>query len=279
MRSVWMAAACGLALTACSQAEDRFKADEAPAGTEAASSAVAAAARTPSQPVARLAYEYRYALALPLDQGPRVMSRHEATCVAAGPQLCQVLSAEADWRGADPGGRLELRGEPGWINRFKAGLADEAEGAGGRLVEAHTGSEDLTSDEDAATRGESTEQRLLQRLETLQAQRATRAADRLEVERQIAEIRRAMDAEAVRRKALVDRIDSARLTLSYQPAGLVAADHPMRPIMLALDNAVGLFAWTVAALIQLGAVILPIGALAGLAWALARRRRRRPAAA
>ena len=89
--------------------------------------------------MARIAYAFSYVLSAPQDRGAELMSRHEFACVSAGSGLCQVISARADWTGRDPGGRLELRGQPEWINRFRAGLAIDAQNAGGRLEEALPG--------------------------------------------------------------------------------------------------------------------------------------------
>ena len=117
----------------------------------------------PPAPIARIAYAYRYALSLPRDRGAEVMSRHELACASAGAGYCQVISAQADWTAREPGGRLELRGQPEWINRFRSGLALDAQNAGGRLDEAVTEGEDVTRGIDVATTGSKTTASLAER--------------------------------------------------------------------------------------------------------------------
>ena len=148
------------------------------------------------------------------------MSRHELACSSAGPGYCQVVSAQADWVGREPGGRLELRGQPEWINRFRvgsgAGRAERRRTAGrggdrgrGRHTRHRPGADDRGDERDAST----------ERLRALQAQRGGTLAQRLEVERQIAELQRHYDAQQIALRELNDRVQSARLTLDIARAG------------------------------------------------------------
>ena len=134
-KGLMLAAASVFVLSACQRAEkaapgnptaDAAIESAAPATDLAVDQSAPPAISAPLAPVASIAFTYRYALSLPRDQGAEVMSRHEQTCASAGPGLCQVISAQADWVSRDPGGRLEMRGQPEWINRFRAGLATDA---------------------------------------------------------------------------------------------------------------------------------------------------------
>jgi hypothetical protein len=201
MRKALMLASAGLiVLAGCSPANDKaedYSSEAAPAA-EAAAEAPADAASTardpaaaarmvaprpaPLAPVAQIAYAYTYALSLPRDRGAEMMSRHELACVSAGPGYCQVIAAQADWTAREPAGRLELRGQPEWINRFRSGLALEAQNAGGRLDEAVTEGEDVTRGIDAATTGARTTACLAERIRQLQARSGGTLAQRLEIE-------------------------------------------------------------------------------------------------
>lgn len=280
--SLTVLSACGPAVPDAPQeyASDEASADAAaeaaPADANATARAVTPPAR-PLAPVARIAYAYRYALSLPIDRGAEMMSRHELACTSAGPGLCQVISAQADWTARDPGGRLELRGQPDWINRFRANLALDARDAGGRLDEAVTEGEDVTAGIDIAATGARTTASLAERIRALQARSGGTLKQRLEVERELADLQRQYDAQQVELRALNDRIQSARLTLDYRPGGVMAADSPTRSVAQALSGAFGLSMGILAILITVGSAALPLVVIGGAVWWGLRRRR--PAAA
>lgn len=290
-----LAAASVMVLSACQAASDKpeeYSAEVAPADAAAEVSADARATTAPVAatapavtvprpaplaPVAQIAYAYQYALSLPRDRGAEMMSRHELACVSAGAGYCQVISAQADWTAREPGGRLELRGQPEWINRFRSNLALDAQNAGGRLEEAATEGEDVTRNIDVVTTGAKTTASLADRIRDLQARRGGTLEQRLEIERQLADLQQQMDAQQVELRALNARVQSARLTLDYRQGGVMAADSPTRPVARALADAFGLSMGMLAILITAGSVLLPIVVIGGaVAWAI---RRRKPAAA
>lgn len=281
MRRALMLATAGLiVLAGCSPASDKaeeYSTEAAPA-PEAAAEARADAGMiaprpAPLAPVAQIAYAYSYALSLPRDRGAEMMSRHELACVSAGPGYCQVISARADWTAREPGGRLELRGQPEWINRFRSGLALDVQNAGGRLDEAATNGEDVTRDIDTAATGAQTTASLAERIRQLQARSGGTMAQRLEIERQLAALQQQYDARQIELRALNDRVRSARLTLDYRQGGVMAADSPTRPVARALGDAFGLSMGMLAILITVGSVLLPIVVIGGAVWWALRRRK------
>lgn len=280
-KGLMLAAASLFVLSACSQEPEESQrqlveattADAAAPATEAAA-VQAPVIAAPSAPITQIAYAYTYALSLPRDRGAEMMSRHELACVSAGPGYCQVISAQADWVGRQPGGRLELRGQPEWINRFRSGLALDAQNAGGRLDEAATEGEDVTRGIDTAQTVSATSATLTERLRALQAQRGGTVAQRLEVEREIAKLQAEYDTQQIALRELNDRVQSARLILDYRQGGVMAADNPMRPVARALADALGLSMGMLGILITLGSVALPVAGIAGLTWWAIRRRRK-----
>jgi hypothetical protein len=279
--SLTVLSACGPAVLDESQEyASEAAAEVAPASRGPAADPTARPASPPPQPlapVARIAYAYSYALSLPRDRGAEVMSRHELACTSAGPGLCQVISARADWTARDPGGRLELRGQPDWINRFRANLALDAQNAGGRLDEAVTEGEDVTAGIDIAATGAKTTASLSERIRELQARSGGTLEHRLAIERQLADLQRQYDAQQVELRALNDRVQSARLTLDYRPGGVMASDSPTRSVAKALNGAFGLSMDVLAVLITVGSAALPLIVIGGAVWWGLRRRR--PAAA
>jgi len=217
-------------------------------------------------------------MSVPKDRGAELMSRHELACASAGAGYCQVVSARADWISREPGGRLELRGQPDWINRFRSQLALDTQNAGGRLDAAVTNGEDVTRGIDTAATGAKTTASLADRIRDLQARRGGTLEQRLQIERQLADLQRQYDAQQLELRALNDRVQSARLTLEYRQGGVMAADSPTRPVARALADAFGLSMGMLALLITAGSVLLPIAVIGGAVW-WAVVRRRKPAAA
>ncbi|NJC39860.1 putative coiled-coil protein SlyX [Brevundimonas alba] len=309
-KALMLAAASALVLSACQPAdattdtpyEAAEAVDASAAATESADTAAARAPQAlikttppaiastapevaplspaPLAPIARIAYAFSYVMSVPSDRGAELMSRHEYACVTAGPGLCQVVSANADWASRSPGGRLELRGQPEWINRFRAGLAVDAQNAGGRLEEALTEGEDVTGGIDAAATGAKTTASLAERIRELQRRSGGTLAQRLEIERQLADLQRQYDAQQLQLKALNDRVQSARLTLEYREGGVLGANSPTRPVARALSDAFGLSMGMLAVLITAGSVLLPVAVIGGAVWwAVVRRRKPAPTTA
>ena len=104
-------------------------------------------------------------------------------------------------------------------------------------------------------------------------------AQRLEVERQLAELKRQHDAQQLELRELNTRVQTARLTLEYREGGIMGAGSPTRPVARALQDAFGLSMGMLAALITVGSVTLPIAVIGGVVWWAAVRRRRKAAAA
>jgi hypothetical protein len=233
----------------------------------------------PLAPVARIAYAFSYVMSAPKDRGAELMSRHEFACVSAGAGYCQVVSAQADWTARNPGGKLELRGQPEWINRFRSGLALDAQNAGGRLEAAVTEGEDVTRGIDRAATGAKTTATIAERIRELQQRSGGTLAQRLEIERQLADLQRQYDDQQIELRALNDRVQSATLTIDYREGGVMAADSATRPVAKALQNAFGLSMGMLAVLITLGSVALPIAVIGGAVWWATVRRRRKAVAA
>lgn len=287
-KALMLAAASAIVLAACQPtdqpSESRYAeetaaapaADAASLRSEAAGSDGAAAPvlLAPPAPIAKIAYAFSYVLSVPKDRGAELMSRHELACASAGAGYCQVVSARADWTAREPAGRLELRGQPDWINRFRSQLAADAQNAGGRLDSAVTEGEDVTGGIDAAQTGAKTTASLADRIRELQARRGGTLEQRLQIERQLADLQRQYDAQQLQLRALNDRVQSARLTLDYRQGGVMAADNPTRPVARALADAFGMSMGMLAVLITVSSALLPVAVIGGAVWwAIVRRRR------
>lgn len=226
---------------------------------------------------ASIAYVYRYGLELPADRAPELMSRHEQACVAAGPAVCQVIGSQSSRYGRDElTARLEIRATPTFLTAFRAGLAGDAEAAGGRVAMAATDSEDLTRalvDTEARMRALST---LRDRLQQLLATRSAPLEQLLATERELARVQGELDAARSTLEVMRTRVATSRLIIDYSAEGRLAPDSAFRPVTEALDSALAVFMTVVGALILFLAGALPFLLLgAPLVWLLLRWRTRR----
>jgi hypothetical protein len=236
---------------------------------------------TPPGPV-MLAYSYAVSLQLPAKAVEPVLKKHQQTCEAAGPQLCQVLGANVGRQGDDIfTGQLNLRAEPKWLARFRGQLQSDAEAADGELVSSQTSTEDLTRsiiDTDARLKSQKT---LRERLQKILAERPGKLSDLLEVERELARVQAEIDSAESALAVMRQRVAMSELALSYQSAVKPLTDTTLNPLGEAFAGFLGVLAGSLAAIITLTAGVLPWAlVLGGIGWAIFRLvlRRRRLAA-
>lgn len=254
----------------------------AQAYNEASASGQRGAATLAAAPIGPLmAYIYRYELELPGDRAAGVMAAHEQSCVKAGPAICQVVSSNSDLIGRDAlSAKLELRAAPSWVARFRAGVADEARAAGGKVTTASAAGEDLTlslTDTEARLRAQTT---LRDRLQQLLATRNGDLGELLKVEGELARVQGEIDAAQSTLAVLRTRVATSRLEIDYRSEGQLAGDGVLAPVEQALSGALGAFMATVGVLITILAIVAPIGlVVVPVVWLILRRRQRHRAAA
>ncbi|MEZ5960793.1 MAG: DUF4349 domain-containing protein [Hyphomonadaceae bacterium] len=242
----------------------------------------ATTATGPSQPagptpVLYLAYTYALGLEIPSQRLSAVMDRHVQTCQAAGPRLCQLISSN---RSGDPDSYMEgyvsIRGEPNWLNTFKAGMAQQADEAGGRIISENTTSEDLTRqivDTEARLRAQTA---LRDRLQELLRSRPGRLADLLEVERELARVQGEIDAVQSALAVMRTRVSMSELTLTYRSSPRAAGSDTLEPLRQAFANFLGIIVAGFAAILTIIAALIPFAiVLIPLGWLLLRWRRSR----
>lgn len=251
-------------------------------GGAATSGAVQAqgAGMTPSTPM--LAYTYSYQLQANADRARALMQRHQQACAAAGPALCQVVSANEQKNEDDQFiGALELRAAPVWLDRFRAGLDRDASAAGGRVIGATVQSEDLTRaivDSDAALRARTT---LRGRLENLLATRQGSLSDLLEVERELARVQGEIDATQSELAVMRTRVATSRVSLNYASRPIITNPGAFRPLGQALNDSAEMFYASLGVMVRIVVTLSPWAiTLALVLWLLRKRLpkigRRRP---
>lgn len=275
-----------LALAACSRPGERsapsseavavdLAAPSAPAAKASARAAVSPVQAATAQTLPQLAYVYQTWIEAPAAAVPGLLARHETACRSAGAAVCQIISAQGSSRSGDASdAQLTLRAEPGWLQRFRGGLAGDAQSVKGKVTGSVTKSEDLTRsivDTEAALRAKTV---LAGRLEQLLATRQGKLSELLELERALAQVQGEIDAARSELAVMRTRVATSELTLSYNSRPLASGDGAWRPLSEAVRGSVKVFATVLAVLVTLAAAALPIAALAGLGWLVWRRTRR-----
>lgn len=222
-----------------------------PNGTKDGSAKVEAAAPlAPSAPM--LAYAYAFGLEVPPRKLLALVARHQE----GRDQIHATLT---------------LRAAPAWLAKFRAGLADDAKDAGGRVIQANVTSEDLSrevTDTAAAIRAKTT---LRDRLQAILNSRPGKTADLVDAEAALAKVQGELDATQSEMAMMRQRLDSSVITIEYQSSAVLAPDSVWSP----LANAVNQFASTAVAglafLITCTAALLPwVVVVGGALWVFRR---------
>lgn len=225
-----------------------------------------------------LAYDYSVGLSLPAANIRRLMARHEQACAAAGPQLCQVIESTLSKERGETSAELRLRAEPHWLARFRAGLEQDAKGAGGALVSSRVTSEDLTRsivDTEAMLRAKTT---LRDRLQQLLAQHPGKMSDLLEIEKQLADTQGEIDAGQSELAVMRGRVDMSQLKLSYDSSGPLVTGGAAQPLAAALHDFGAVVMRGAAIIVYVTAFLIPFAVIVvPLAWLWLRRRARKKA--
>jgi hypothetical protein len=228
-------------------------------------------------PILYLAYSYGVGLELPSQRLSGVMDRHVQACQSAGPRVCQLIGSN---RQGDPDsymqGYVSLRAEPGWLRTFMAGLENQADEAGGRIVSQTVQSEDLTRqivDTEARLRALTA---LRDRLEALLRSRPGRLSDLLEVERELARVQGEIDATQSNLVVMRTRVAMSELTLNYQSSPRPVGSDTLEPLRNAFADFLGIIVGGFAAIIYVIAALIPLAiVVVPLVWLALRWRRRR----
>jgi hypothetical protein len=170
------------------------------------------AAPAPALSIPQLAYVYDYAFALPANRIEQTLDYDQQACVVAGPTVCQLLGSGLTR--SDRGlarGRLKLQATSAWIDHFRAGAADEAKAAGGRVDAAKLASEDLSRslvDTEAALRAKTA---LRDRLQQLLAARRGKLSDVMDVEHELTQAQADLDATTSELPVMRGRVAMSKL--------------------------------------------------------------------
>ena len=245
--------------------------DAAASGAPAAQSGAPTAASPASAPM--LAYSYDYGIEAPPSKVRGLMAADQAACVAAGPAVCQVTGAESSEDGRDQvSAKLELKATPAWLKGYEDKLSHEADTAGGRLTKSDATSEDLTRDivdTDAAVKAKTA---LRDRLQAVLESRPGDVADLIKVEEELATVQGDLDATTSDLAVMRERVATSDVTIEYDSAGVLAPQGVWAPVGKAFSGVAAILAGSLAALIDLIAVLAPwVLAIGLVVWLLRKR--------
>ena len=152
--------------------------------------------------------------------------------------------------------------------------SEELEALGGRIDEAATDSDDLSTqvvDTEAAQRARAAEQA---RLAELMQRRTSNLQDTLAVEQEITRVQGEMDQASSELASMQSRIVMQTVTVSYASPAVASPKGSSAPLQAAERSFMGNVYAGLAALVTLASFLLPF-AVAGapIAWLLARRKK------
>lgn len=206
----------------------------------------------------QLAYEYDATLRLPAKAVSPVLSEHEARCHEAGPKVCQVISSNVTEANAENVyGSLEIRAAKAFMDEFRDGLAGDAEEADGQLVSMSSQVEDLTRQITDTTARLEAQKTLRDRLLRLLERETDDVGDLLQIERELARVQSEIESAESWLRTLRARVSMDRLTIQYQTIPKAVTPYTAQPLKNSLTSFLSNMAWSLAAVIDFIAALIP----------------------
>lgn len=212
---------------------------------------------TPAGPV-MLAYAYSMAIEAPFKNVPALAKTHEQACIAAGPNVCQVLGSTNASSGDDSvSAHLSLRAAPAWLATFRSQIESDAKKSNGRVRSNSVTSEDLTRSIVDTTAQLNAQKTLRGRLQELLASRPGKLSDLLDVERELARVQGEIDSRESELAVMRQRVNMSTLDIDYQSETQAVASGVFEPLVSAFKGIVSNIVAGFAAMITIASAILP----------------------
>jgi hypothetical protein len=166
---------------------------------------------------AMLAYSYSMGVEAPKGAVSALKDAHEAVCMSAGPNVCQVLGSSVNsWDDDHISANLNLRAAPEWLATFRETIVSDADEAGGRITSNSVNAEDLTTyiiDLDARLAAKLA---LRDRIKNLLETQEGSLSDILAAERALADVQGEIDSMNAQLAAARARVSMSMLSISYR---------------------------------------------------------------
>jgi len=189
-----------------------------------------------------IAYSYNYQLEFPPNNTEAVMQAHRDRCLAAGFDVCQVISSSVSSQSANRSyANLNIRAVPAWLDGFRAGLEDETGDVGGRINASTMSSADLTRsilDSDARL---TAKRALRDRLNTLLERGDANIEELIQIERELARVQGEIESGDAQLRAMRARVSMSTANLQYTTRFTPTGGGAFDPVSDAIENSVRYF--------------------------------------
>ncbi|MEL7728868.1 DUF4349 domain-containing protein [Citromicrobium bathyomarinum] len=209
----------------------------------------------------KLAYVYDFAFRMPGEDIGTLQRRHADLCEQQGPTSCQIVGMSKSGEEADEvTGELQLAVATRHARAFGALLEKEAGDIGAEQISAEISAEELSKqivDTQAQLRART---ELRDRLMEVLRTRKGSVSELVQAERSVAQVNQEIDQARSWLSEMQGRVAFSKVTVRYETGQPVTSDF-LKPVQRALGSLGGIFGWTLAVLIVLGAIALPVGAV------------------
>lgn len=265
----------GLALASCGSAEVDSTGGQAEMQAEPLAAGETSQSADPQAQVApQIAYVYGFTFRLPRDQMARTQERHLQLCEQLGSSRCRVRKMERSAGEGDyANGALSLSVAAPLARLFGDRLASAVSQAGGETADRSIDAEDLSKqivDTDARIR---TKEALVRRLTVLLDNRSGNIAQAVEAERAINQAQEELEQARAWVAQMRLRVAMSTIAIRYESSGTLGVGF-VEPLSDSFRVMGSLLGRSLAALIQLLALLLPWLLLGVIIWyGVARARR------
>lgn len=264
---------CGQKYEASAPEMSTMAIKEAPAtaGVAADAAAPPAPANAPPPSAAipvstpKIAYVYSYGYRIGASEIAPLQRKHADLCEKQGPQICRIVAMSSSGEEGDYAhGELHLLVAAPRARAFGVDLAKVADDAGGSEVSSSITGEDLSKqivDTEARLKARTL---LRDRLMDVLASRKGSVAELVEAERGVAQVNEEIDQARAWLTEMNTRVDFSQVNIEYD-SGSPSSGGFFAPIRAVFGSLGSILGTTIAALIGLAAVLLPLGLAA---WGL-----------
>lgn len=269
------AAVLALTVAGCSQAPDHDTATTTDMTAEAVADEAAPPSRSNSSglpeltalevTIPKLAYVYDYAFRTEGEALGDLQRRHADLCEQQGPTSCRILGMTKSGDDAEEmTGELQLAVASRHARAFGALIEKEAEAADAQQIAAEIATEEVSKamvDTEAQLKARTElRDRLMQILRT----RTGSVEELVAAERNVAQVDQEIDQARGWLREMQGRVAFSRVNIRYE-SGAPVANAFLAPVKAALGSLGSILGFVLAALIVLGAILVPLGAVAWLA--------------
>ena len=226
----------------------------------------------------RIAYSYKYAFRLPVDQVSAAQRAHLALCDRLGPARCQLVSMENDSGDGQVGtASMTLKVDSAIARRFGDQLQAVVGKAGGRVVNQTVAAEDVSKAMTDSQVRISQRAVLVQRLTSILQNRQGPVADLVQAERAVADAQEELDTAKAELADLQGRVATSTIDIGYSASA--AATDSGGTVLDSFGQSGSIFVNGVSVILRVLIILAPWALVIGLlVWginALVSRRLRR----